>query len=376
MRTGVGESGRRSPASSRTPPRPWQIRVISLRRRQRPRRYSVESKPKRGGLCEFRAGSSCIWRLVPWVSPRRPASCGRTPIRRGRFGWCCRFRPAACSTSSAGRGPTRSARAGCSARSLWRISPAAAASVAHSAPDGYTIFLGTSSIHLAEMVLREHPLLDPMKDLVTISMVAITCFGIAVHPSVPAQNLKELVDYVKANPGKLSYGSAGAGTLNHLSGELLKSLAGITDLPHVPYRGAGPALADVIAGQIPIIIPAMTGQVLEFHRTGKLRLLAITNRTRLPVAPEMPTAAEAGVPGLVAEQVLALFAPGGTPVPIVAQIAKANSAAMADKAYQQSLIDQAVIPLTDWTTDKFNRFMDEDVARWTPLVKSIGIKLE
>jgi tripartite-type tricarboxylate transporter receptor subunit TctC len=158
----------------------------------------------------------------------------------------------------------------------------AAASVAHSAPDGYTIFLGTSSIHLAEMVLREHPLLDPMKDLVTVSMVAITCFGIAVHPSVPAQNLKELIDYVKANPGKLSYGSAGAGTLNHLSGELLKSLTGITDLPHVPYRGAGPALADVIAGQIPIVIPAMTSQVLEFHRTGRLRLLAITKPTRHP----------------------------------------------------------------------------------------------
>jgi tripartite-type tricarboxylate transporter receptor subunit TctC len=211
---------------------------------------------------------------------------------------------------------------------------------------------------------------------VPISMVAITGFGIAVHPSVPARTLMELVSYVKANPGKLSYGSAGAGTFNHLSGELLKSLTGITDLPHVPYRGAGPALGDVMGGQIPIIIPAMTGQVLEFHRTGKLRLLAITNRTRLPVAPEIPTAAEAGVPGLVAQQVLALFAPGGTPAPIIAQIAKANSVAMADKAYQQSLIDQAVIPLTDWTTDKFNRFMDEDVARWTPLVKSIGIKLE
>jgi tripartite-type tricarboxylate transporter receptor subunit TctC len=252
----------------------------------------------------------------------------------------------------------------------------AAAAVAHSPPDGYMIFLGSSSINLTELILRERPLLDPAKDLTPISMVAITGFAIAVNPSVPAKSLMELVAYIKENPGKLSYGSAGAGTMNHLSGELLKSLTGIKDLPHVPYRGAGPALADVIAGQIPMIIPAMTGQVLEFHRTGKLRLLAVTNRTRLPVAPEIPTAVEAGTPGLVTEQVLALFAPGGTPAPIVAQIAKANSAAMADKAYQQSLIDQAVIPLTDWTTDKFNRFMDEDVARWTPLVKSIGIKLE
>jgi tripartite-type tricarboxylate transporter receptor subunit TctC len=251
----------------------------------------------------------------------------------------------------------------------------AAAAVAHSAPDGYTIFLGGSSIHLAEMVLREHPLLDPMKDLVTMSMVAITGFAITVHPAVPAQNLKELIDYVKANPGKLTYGSAGAGTLNHLSGELLKSLTGITDLPHVPYRGAGPALADVIAGQIPIVIPAMTSQVLEFHRAGRLRLLAITNPTRLPIAPEIPTAVET-VPGLVTEQVLGLFAPAGVPQPIVAQIAAANATVMADSAYSRSLVDAAVIPVPDWTVERFNQFMKDDVARWTPLVKALGIKLD
>jgi tripartite-type tricarboxylate transporter receptor subunit TctC len=251
----------------------------------------------------------------------------------------------------------------------------AAASVAHSTPDGYTIFMGSSSIHLAEMVLREHPLLDPMKDLQTVSMVAITCFGVAVHPSVPAQNLKELIAYVKANPGKLSYGSAGAGTLNHLSGELLKSLTNITDLPHVPYRGAGPALADVIAGQIPIVIPAMTSQVLEFHRAGRLRLLAITNPDRLPIAPEIPTAVET-VPGLVTQQVLGIFVPAGVPAPIVAQIAAANAAAMADKSYTQSLVDAAVIPVPDWTVERFNQFMTEDVARWTPLVKAIGVKLD
>lgn len=252
----------------------------------------------------------------------------------------------------------------------------AAAAVAHSDPDGYTILLGGSSIHLAEMLLRVHPLLDPMKDLATVSLVAITAFGIAVHPSVPARNLEELIVYVKANPGKLSYGSSGAGTLNHLSGELLKSLAGITDLPHVPYRGAGPALADVIGGQIPIIIPAMTSQVLEFHRAGKLRLLAITNPTRLPIAPEIPTAAESGVPGLVTQQVLGLFAPGATPQPVIEKVAAANQTAMADKAYTQSLVDAAVIPVPDWTVAKFNQFMKDDVARWRPLVEKIGVRLD
>ena len=184
------------------------------------------------------------------------------------------------------------------------------------------------------------------------------------------------MDYVKSNPGKVSYGTAGAGTMNHLSGELLKSLTGITDLPHVPYRGAGPAISDAIAGQIPMIIPAMTGQVLEFHRAGKLRLLAITNPTRLPIAPDIPTAIEAGVPGLFSQQVLGLFAPAGTPGDIVAQIAQANSVAMGDKAYQQSLVDAAVVPVLDWPPEKFRHFMDEEVARWTPLVKTIGITLD
>ncbi len=248
--------------------------------------------------------------------------------------------------------------------------------VAHSAPDGYTIFLGSTAIHMADMILRAHPLINPMKDLQPISMLGISTFAIVVHPSVPAHSLLELVAYVKANPGKLSYGTPGAGTMNHLSGEMFKSLTGIKDLPHVPYRGAGPAMADLIAGQIPIVVPAMTNQVLEFHRTGRLRLLAITNAARLTMAPDIPTAVEAGVPGLVSQQVLGLFAPAATPADIVGKIAAANAAAMADKAYTQSLVDAALVPVTGWTPQKFDSFMDEEVARWSPLVKSIGVQID
>jgi tripartite-type tricarboxylate transporter receptor subunit TctC len=252
----------------------------------------------------------------------------------------------------------------------------AAQIVAHAPADGYTIFLGGSTIHLTEMILREHPLLDPMKELTPVSMVAVNYYAIVVNPAVPVHSLQELVAYVKANPGKLAYGSAGTGTVNHLTGELLKSLTGLTDLPHVAYRGAGPAIADAIGGQIPIIVPAMTNQVLEFHRTGKLRLLAITSPNRIPVAPEIPTAIEGGVPDLVTQQVMALFAPAGTPKPIIAQIDEANHRAMADAAYRQSLIDAAVIPVPDWTTENFYKFMDADIARWSPLVKAIGVRLD
>jgi len=253
----------------------------------------------------------------------------------------------------------------------------AAAAVAHDSPDGYSVFLGSTALHLIDMILRERPLLDPMKDLQMASMVATTGFAIVVNPAVPVHNLKELIDYIKANPGKMTYGTPGAGTMNHLSGEMLKSKTGITDLPHVPYRGAGPAIADAIGGQIPMIVPAMTNQVLEFHRTGKLRLLAVTNPTRITIAPEIPTAIEAGVPGLYAEQVMGLFATAGTPKDIVAKIGAANRAAMADKAYEKSLVEAAVIPVTpDWTPEKFNQFMSEEVARWAPLVKAIGVRLD
>lgn len=252
----------------------------------------------------------------------------------------------------------------------------AAQLVAHAAPDGYTVFLGSSSINLAELVLRTHPLLDPNKELAFVGTLAFTGFGLTVHPSVPVHDLKELIAYVKANPGKLSYGSAGAGTMNHLTGEMLKSLADLPDLTHVPYRGAGPGMADLIAGQIPIFIPAMTSQVLEFHRAGRLRLLAITTPERLPVAPDIPTAAESGVHDLVVQQLLTIFAPAGTPAPVIAQIAAANATALADKSYAQSLVDAAVIPAPGITAAKFGDFMDAEVARWTPLVRSIGVHID
>jgi tripartite-type tricarboxylate transporter receptor subunit TctC len=251
----------------------------------------------------------------------------------------------------------------------------AAASVARTSPDGYTILLGASSIHLIEILLKSRPLYDPIKDLQPISMLAISAFAIAIHPSVPAQNLKQFIDYAKANPGKLSYGTAGAGSMNHLSGELLKSLTGI-DVTHVPYRGAGPALSDAVSGQIPMVIPAMTGQVLEFHRSGKLRLLAITSPDRSTAAPEIPTAIEAGFPGMISQQVIGLFAPTGTPKAIIEQIAQATRTAMADKAYQRMFIEAAVEPQFDWTAEKFFRFLDEDIDRWTPVVKATSVKLD
>ena len=250
------------------------------------------------------------------------------------------------------------------------------AAVAHARPDGYTILLGGTVLHVIEAILKSRPQYDPVEDLDPISDVAVTTFAIAVHPAVPARTLKELVDYAKANPGKVSYGSAGTGTINHLSGESFKLLAAIPDLIHVPYRGAGPALTDLIAGQIPMIVPAMTGQVLEFHRSGKLRILAVVSPTRLAGVPELPTAVEQGFPDLVAQQSVGLLAPAGTPKPIIDQIAQATRTALADPEYQRLLTESGFEPDLDSSPAKFRRSLDRDIARWTPIVKAIGLKID
>jgi Tripartite tricarboxylate transporter family receptor/ABC transporter substrate binding protein len=138
--------------------------------------------------------------------------------------------------------------------------------------------------------LKSRPLYDPLKDLEPIFNIAVAAFALVINPLVPAKTLREFIDHVKANRGKLSYGHAGVGSINHLTGEMFKSLAGIPDLVHVPYRGAGRAIADAISGQVAMVIPAVTGQLLEFHQTGKVRILAVTSPRRLIAAPEISQA--------------------------------------------------------------------------------------
>src|SRR5215813_9265543 len=138
-----------------------------------------------------------------------------------------------------------------------------AAAVARARPDGYTILLGGSSTHITEVLLKSRPLYNPIKDLEPISNLVLSAFAIAIHPGVPARTLKEFIDYAKANPGKLSYGHAGVGSLNHLTGEMLKSLTDTRTIVHVPYRGSGPATADTLSGQVQMVTPAVTAPLLE-----------------------------------------------------------------------------------------------------------------
>ena len=200
-----------------------------------------------------------------------------------------------------------------------------AAAVARARPDGYTILLGGTLPHINEALLKARQLYDPVKDLDPISSVAVNVFVLAVHPSVPAVTLKEFAAHAKTQSGKMSYAHVGVGSLPQLVGELFKLLAGLPDMMQVPYRGAGPAINDLIGGQTQMAVVALTGQVIGFHRSGKLRVLAVTAPERPVAAPELLTAAESGFPGLTVQATLGLLAPAGTPKPIIEQIAQANS---------------------------------------------------
>jgi tripartite-type tricarboxylate transporter receptor subunit TctC len=251
-----------------------------------------------------------------------------------------------------------------------------AAQASRARPDGYTLLLGGATTHITEALLKNRPQFDPLKELEPISGIAITAFALAVHPSVPVNDLSELIAYAKATPGKLSYGTAGTGSLNHLTAEAFKLKVGLPDLIHVPYRGAGPAIADILAGQIPMIVPAMTNLVLELHRTGKLKVLAVTHGTRLAAAPELPTAVEQGLTDLVTPNFIGVFAPAGTPNAIIDQIAKANLALLADEDYRQLLVSGTFEPHGGLNPDAYRRYVESEVARWTPIVAALGLKID
>lgn len=251
-----------------------------------------------------------------------------------------------------------------------------AAQASRARPDGYTLLLGGATTHITEALLKTKPTYDPVKDLEPISPIAVTAFAIAVHPSVPAKDLNAFIAYVKASPGKVSYGSAGHGSLNHLTGELFKLRAGLGDMPHVPYRGAGPGLTDLLAGQIPALVPAMTNIVLEHHRAGKLRILAVTHHKRLAAAPEIPTAVEQGFADLVAPNFIGVYAPTGLPRDIVGAVSAANLKLLADKPYQDLLVSGTFELEPALSPAAYKKYVEDELARWRPIVTRMGIKID
>jgi tripartite-type tricarboxylate transporter receptor subunit TctC len=240
-------------------------------------------------------------------------------------------------------------------------------------PDGHAILLGSTSTMVLNTMNAVKVSYDPIKDFVPVAIFCVSSTSIAVHPSVPATNVKELVAYVKANTGKLSYGSAGTGTMSHLSGELFKQLTQTTDVVHVPYKGAGPGIADLVSGHIPMMSPNVTGQLLEFHSTGKIRILAVNSPGRLKAAPSIPTAIEQGVPNMVGQLFLGIYAPAKTPAPVVERLIDASRKALAEAAFEKALIDSG-FETASYFGDSALKYMAEEHARWKPVIDAIGLK--
>jgi tripartite-type tricarboxylate transporter receptor subunit TctC len=248
--------------------------------------------------------------------------------------------------------------------------------VAHSAPDGYSILLGSTTTHVLVTPVMANPPYDPVKDFAAVSVFAYSSTSIVVHPTVPARTLAELIDYAKANPGKLTYGSAGNGSITNLAGELFKARAGALDIVHVPYKGIGQGIGDLIGGQIQMFSANATAQILDLHRAGKVRILSVSSESRIRSAPEIPTSIEAGLPGMVAQTTFGIFAPAGTPRPMLDRLNEVTQQAMADPAFQSELLRLGFEPVLNVGPDKAAGVFQDELVRWTPILKTVGTKPE
>ena len=248
------------------------------------------------------------------------------------------------------------------------------ADVARAKPDGHTLLVASTTTHVINPITMTNLSYDAVKDFSPIAVITVAPTAVAVHPSLPARNLKQLVTFAKANPGKLSYGSAGAGSITNLTGELFKKLGGDLNIVHVPYKGAGPGLQDLVAGHIPMTTPIVSAPPLAYHREGRIRMLAVCAEKRLPTANDIPTAIEAGMPGMVVYAVNAILATAGTPKPIIDQLHQATLKVLADAEMQDFLRKAGAEPVTDSNPEKTARFLRNEIARWTPIINEAGLK--
>jgi len=241
-------------------------------------------------------------------------------------------------------------------------------------PDGYTLLVSTGGpMSINPSVYKDKLTYDPLKDFVPIAPVLRGSLFLYCNNDVPVKNVKEMVAWVKARGGKVSYGSGGTGTTQHLSMEMLKKATGM-ELTHVPYRGSPMVLQDVIGGQIPFAFDA-GGSLLPQARAGKVRVLAVTSTTRDPAMPDVPTFIEQGFPGFEARVWMGFFAPAGTPPDVVAKVNEAVLKAAATPEFSARLAQAGSAPWLGSGED-LRRFLAEDIQRWAVIVQAAGVKAD
>lgn len=249
----------------------------------------------------------------------------------------------------------------------------AAQSVVRAEPDGYTILMAASpEVSIAPTTMKALPY-DPVKDLQPVTLVGQIPFFLVVNPGVPAQTLQEFIAYGRANPNRLNYSSFGNNTSNHLAGELFKSMARI-DAQHVPYKGSGPSITDLIGGQVQYTFDGPPA-VLEHVRSGRLRALGVAGTQRLASAPTVPTFAEAGLPGFSGGTWFGLLLPARTPRAIVDRLHAEAAAELAAPELRKTFADRDIVPVGN-TPDEFGRFIQAEVGKWKELAARVGIVAE
>jgi tripartite-type tricarboxylate transporter receptor subunit TctC len=246
--------------------------------------------------------------------------------------------------------------------------------VAKSPPDGYTLLMATVSTHAINPGLYKKMPYDPVRDFAPLGRVGVTPTLLGVHPSVPATDVKSLVELAKANPGKYTYGSSGLGSILHLCGEQFKAAAGGLNIVHVPYRGSAPMMGDLVAGQISMAFDA-TPTALPQAQSGAIRAVGAGMAERMRAMPDLPTLQEQGLKGFECYTWNAILAPAGTPAPIVAQLNDAINKSLADPAVFKRLQEAGIDPTPGSTPQQAADFIKAELAKWTPIIKASGAEV-
>jgi len=244
--------------------------------------------------------------------------------------------------------------------------------VAKSAPDGYTLLMGSVSLAINPTLYARLPY-NALRDFATVVRVTNTPFMLCMHPSVPAKNMKELLALARARPGQLQYGSAGNGSGAHLFTELFRSMAGI-DIQHIPYKGAAPAITDLVGGQIPFMFDNIISMA-PLAKSGKIRCVAVSTATRSAIAPDMPTVAEAGLPGYEANAWFGLFAPTGTPAEAIDRVNGEINRALKQPVVRERLEALGCEP-AGGTAAEYAAFFRAEVEKWGKVVRSAGARID
>jgi tripartite-type tricarboxylate transporter receptor subunit TctC len=247
--------------------------------------------------------------------------------------------------------------------------------VAKAPDDGYTVLMATVSTHAINPGLYKHMPYDPIRDFTALGRVGVTPTLLGVTNSLPATDLKSLIALVKANPGKYTFGSSGVGSILHLCGEEFRSMAGNLSMTHVPYRGSAPMDVDWVAGQISMAFDA-TPTAMPLAKAGRIRAIAAGMKTRIKALPDLPTLDELGLKGFECYTWNVIFAPAGTPKPVVAKLNKAINDALADPKVTNALEVAGISPTPGSTPEQAAEFAKTELAKWAPIIKASGAHID